>query len=74
MWLWTILDYGNCKCIKRLVDKLVEECSEYIDENKLISVTSNHYKNMWFLYNIHGIMGDIFILNIGISCAFFVKT
>ena len=26
------LDYGNCKCRKRLVDKLVEECGENIDE------------------------------------------
>ena len=26
------LDYENCKCRKRLVDKLVEECSENIDE------------------------------------------
>ena len=26
------LDYENCKCRKRLVDKLVEECNENIDE------------------------------------------
>ena len=26
------LDYENCKCRKRLVDKLVEECRENIDE------------------------------------------
>ena len=31
------LDYQSCKCRKKLVDKLVEECSEYIDENKLHS-------------------------------------
>ena len=30
------LDYKNCKCRKRLIDKLVEECSESIDGNKLI--------------------------------------
>ena len=29
------LDYKNCKGIKRLVDKLVEECSENIDGKKL---------------------------------------
>ena len=29
------LDHENCKCRKRLVDKLVEECSENIDEAKL---------------------------------------
>ena len=29
------LDYENCKCRKRLVDKLVEECNENIDQAKL---------------------------------------
>ena len=28
------LDYENCKCRKKLVDKLVEECSENIDGNE----------------------------------------
>ena len=32
------LDYENCKCRKRLADKLVEECSENIDEAKLTEV------------------------------------
>ena len=26
------LDYENCKCRKKLVDKLVEECTENVDE------------------------------------------
>ena len=30
------LDYENCKCRKRLIDKPVEECSENIDGNELI--------------------------------------
>ena len=34
------LDYENCKCRKRLVDKLVEECSEIIDEVKIAKITS----------------------------------
>ena len=29
------LHYKNCKCRNRLVDKLVEECSENIDETEL---------------------------------------
>ena len=29
------LDYENCKCRKKLFDKLVEECTEYIDEVKM---------------------------------------
>ena len=30
------LDYENCKFKKKLVDKLVEECSKNIDENEII--------------------------------------
>ena len=29
------LDYENCKCRKRLVDKLIEECDENIEETSL---------------------------------------
>ena len=28
-------DYGNCKCRKKLVDKVVEEFTENIDEIKI---------------------------------------
>ena len=34
------LGYVNCKCRKRLVDKLVEGCSEIIDEVKIAKMTS----------------------------------
>ena len=30
------LDYKNCKCRNKLVDKLVEECIENIDGNEMI--------------------------------------
>ena len=33
------LDYENCKCRKKLVDKLVEECTETNDEVKLAKIT-----------------------------------
>ena len=36
------LDYQNCKCRKRLVDKLAEECCENIDENKMTNLTLNN--------------------------------
>ena len=29
------LDYQNCKCRKKIIDKLIEECIENIDENKM---------------------------------------
>ena len=39
------LDYKNCKCKKRLVDKLAEECNETIDEEKLTLIENgNSYK------------------------------
>ena len=34
------LDYKNCKCKKRLVDKLAEECAEDIDEIRLVEINS----------------------------------
>ena len=37
MWCWWTFRYKNCKCRKRLIDKLVEECSENIDVKKLLS-------------------------------------
>ena len=40
------LDYENCKCRIRLADRLVEECSESIDENEMISVTLNGFENV----------------------------
>ena len=39
------LDYENCKCRKRLVDKLVEECNENIDEEKLTKIDLFEHKN-----------------------------
>ena len=39
MWYWWNLDYENWKCRKKLVDKLVEECTETIEEVKLAKIT-----------------------------------
>ena len=33
------LDYGSCKCRKKLVDKLVAEYTENIDEVKIAEIT-----------------------------------
>ena len=30
------LDYSNCKCRKKLIDKLIDECSENIEEINLV--------------------------------------
>ena len=39
------LDFENCKCRKRLVDKLVEECNENIDEEKITEIALFEHKN-----------------------------
>ena len=38
------LDYSNCKCRKKLVDKLVEECTENIEETRLVEKTATKNK------------------------------
>ena len=40
------LDYRNGRYRKRLVDKLVEECSEYVDEVKMAGITLFEHGNV----------------------------
>ena len=69
------LDYENCKCRKKLVDKLVE-CTENIDEVKLAKITlaehENKYENMrkcsCTLYI--ALFSVLLTINIGISTFF----
>ena len=46
--LVSILDYENCKCRKKLVDKLIDDCTETIEKVKLAEITlfenENNYK------------------------------
>ena len=52
------LDYENCKCKKRLVDKLAEECTKNIQETRLVKINSTECNsvenkckyNSWALY------------------------
>ena len=66
------LDYKNCKFRKQLVDKLVEDCSENIDENEMIynSTLNDHRKvcNSCTLYIV--LLVITFLLIIGISSAY----
>ena len=65
------LDYENCKCKKKLVDKLFEECRENIDENKIISVTLNDYGSVCGSCTIYIVLFAItFLIIIGIRGAF----
>ena len=39
------VDYVNCKCRKRLVDKLIEECTQNVEEAKITGINSFEYKD-----------------------------
>ena len=39
------LDYENCKCRKKLVAPLIEECTKTIEEVKLAKITLAEYEN-----------------------------
>ena len=41
------LDYENCKCRKKIVDKLVEECTETVEEVKLAKITLDKNENKY---------------------------
>ena len=43
------LDYSNCKCRKKLVDLLIEECTKNID----IVTIDNENKGSFSIYCIH---------------------
>ena len=65
------LDYENCKCKKKLVDKLVEDCTETIEEVKIAENENEntHKCNSCMLYIV--LFSILFTVNIGI-CTYFV--
>ena len=66
------LDYENCRCRKKLFDKLVEECSESIDGNEMIFYENlNDYVNLWNSCTVYKVLFAIaFLIIIGINSAF----
>ena len=63
------LNYKNWKCIKKLADKLVEECTETVEEMKIAS--ENKHKNKGsscILYIV--LFSIIFTISIGIATYF----
>ena len=65
------LDYENCKCRKKLVDKLVAECTENIVEVKIAEVTLTENMSIYsssIQYMV--LFSIIFIINVGISTYF----
>ena len=64
------LDNENCKCRKRLVDKLVEECTENVDKVKIAEITE--YKCKYSSCTLYiALFSLIFTINVGI-CTYFV--
>ena len=43
MCIGEYLDYESCKCRKKLVDKVIDECTETIEEVKLAEITLTKY-------------------------------
>ena len=64
------LDYKNCKCKKRLVDKIFKECTENIEETRLVEITSsrNENKHKCTLYTV--LFSIFFTINVEIDSYF----
>ena len=69
------LDHENCKCRKRLVDKLVEECSENIDEAKLTEIALfEHWNECVCSYTVCIVLAVIALtVSIGLGAYFTYK-
>ena len=65
------LDYENCKCRKKLVDKLVEECTENIDEVKIVECNCVENIHKCSSCTLHIVLFSIiFTISIGIATYF----
>ena len=67
------LNYENCKCRKKIVDKLAEECTEIVEEMKRATITlaknENKYKGSSCTMNIV-LMIVVFTICAGINTYF----
>ena len=64
------LDYENCKCRKKLVDKLVEECTENIEETKLVENENKHENKCSSSISFIALFSLGFAINVGIGIYF----
>ena len=63
----------SCKCRKKLVDKVVEECTQTVKEVKLAKITSaeNENKHKCSSYTLYIVLFSIvFTINVGIGSCF----
>ena len=63
------LDYENCKCRTRLINKLVDECNENIDEELEVISESKNKCNSCILYNV--LFSIFFTICIGVGGSYF---
>ena len=63
------MDYENCKCRKKFVDKLVEKCTENIDEVKIAEMAlfehGNECKSSCKIYVVLIVIVFTFCIGIG---------
>ena len=73
MWYWRIFRLFKFKCRKKLIDKLVEECTEIIEETRLIktSAKNKHKCSSCTVYRVFfWIFFILFIINVGTGIYF----
>ena len=67
------LDYSNCRYRKKIVDPLVEECTENINETKLVNITAeNENKDKCNSYVVYKMLFFIFFVIIIVIGIYFV--
>ena len=72
------LDYENCKCRKRILDKLIEDCSENIHENETLDVIPlnafplNVYKKVCNSCIVYMVLFVVFLITCICMCSVFI--
>ena len=67
------LHYENCKCKKKLVDKLIDECAETVEELRLAKITLAENENMYKCVSCTLcilLFSTTFTINVGIATYF----
>ena len=72
------LDYKNCKCRKRIIDELVEVCSENIDGNEMFYnetldvIPLNVYKKVCSSCMVYIVLFVVFLITSISTCCVFI--
>ena len=73
------LDYKNCKCRKRIIDKLFEECSENINGNEMLynetvnAIPLNVYKKVCSSCIVYIVLFVAFLITSICICIVFIN-